>query len=73
MKKINKTGTSTDPWRNTSSYRSPTRLSAADDIPLSSAIQPVLNPPHWPLIQLTLPELPQEDILADSVESLAEV
>jgi len=38
-----------------------------------SAIQAVLNPPHCPLIQPTLPELAYEDVMGDSVESLAEV
>ena len=38
------------PLGNTTSYRPPTRLSAADDNPLSSAIQTILNPPPCPLI-----------------------
>lgn len=39
---------------------------------LGSAVQPVLNPPHCPLIQSTLPEFSYEDLVGDSVESLAE-
>ena len=71
MKKLNKAGPSTDPWG--TPLATGIQLSATDDYPLSSAIQPVLNPPHWPLIQPTLPELPWEDVMGDRVESLAEV
>jgi len=40
------------PLRNTASYRPPTRLCTADDNPLSSASQPVLNPLYSPLISI---------------------
>jgi len=43
-----------------------------------SAIQPVLNPPHCPLIQPTLPKLPYDDVMGDdvmgdNVKNIAEV
>jgi len=47
------------------SYRPPTRPCAADDNPLSSALQAVLSPPHCLLIYPTLPELPCGDVMGD--------
>ena len=61
------------PVGNPASYRPPTRLCAADGSPLSSAVHSVLNPPHRPLIQSTLPELPNEGFMEGTVKSLAEV
>jgi len=40
---------------------------------LSSASQPVLNPPHCPLIYLTLPKFNNKDFVRDSVKHLAEI
>ena len=49
MNKLNNTGPSTDPWG--PPLATGLQLdSAAGHNPLSSAIQPVLNPPHCPLI-----------------------
>lgn len=76
MNKSNKTGPSTDPWGTLLAllaYRRLSRLCTANHNPLSSAIQPVLNSPHCPLIHPTLPELAYEDVTGDSVESLDEV
>ncbi|OWK64073.1 Gag-Pol polyprotein [Lonchura striata] len=39
----------------------------------AGALKPVLNPPHCPLIQSTLPEFAYEDIMSDSAENLVEV
>lgn len=39
--------------------------------PLSSASQPGLNPPHYPLIQPTFPEIAYEDIFGAYVKGLA--
>ncbi|XP_062437975.1 tRNA:m(4)X modification enzyme TRM13 homolog isoform X2 [Rhea pennata] len=46
MKKLNQYWALGD----TTSHRPPTGLHATDDDPLSSAFQPVLNPPHCPLV-----------------------
>lgn len=40
---------------------------------MGSAIQPVLSPPHCPLTKSALPEIAGEVIMADGVQSLAEV
>ncbi|KAJ7397362.1 hypothetical protein BTVI_136460 [Pitangus sulphuratus] len=40
---------------------------------IGSAIHSVLNPPHCPLIQPTFPEFSCEDIMGNSVKSLAEI
>ena len=73
MSKLNKTGPSTDPWG--TPLVTSLQLDSAPlmTTPLSSALQPVLKPPHWPLIQPTFPELPYEDVMGDSVKSLAVV
>lgn len=67
-----KTGPSTDLW-GTLSHRPPTRFCTTDHNPPSSALQPILSPPHCPLIYITLPELANEDVVGDSVKCLAEV
>ncbi|RMC12655.1 hypothetical protein DUI87_10179 [Hirundo rustica rustica] len=41
--------------------------------PLSSAIQPVLGPPHSPFTQYTFPVITYKDIMGESVKSLSEV
>ncbi|XP_061846117.1 PIN2/TERF1-interacting telomerase inhibitor 1 isoform X4 [Colius striatus] len=58
---------------NSTDHRPPTRLCAIDHHSLGSVIQPALDPPHHPFIQATLPELSDEDVMGDSVKSLAEV
>nr|XP_038025343.1 uncharacterized protein LOC113841927 isoform X5 [Anas platyrhynchos] len=45
------------PLGNTASHRSPAGLCAADRHPLSSASQPVLNPPYRPLVYPTPSQL----------------
>ncbi|KAJ7411403.1 hypothetical protein BTVI_49502 [Pitangus sulphuratus] len=55
------------------SDKPPIRPCATDYNPLGSAIQPVLNSPHCPLIQSPLPEFDYEDVVRDSAESFAEV
>ncbi|XP_052520447.1 uncharacterized protein LOC128071593 [Tympanuchus pallidicinctus] len=61
------------PLRNTTGYRPPTRLCTTNSDPLCSASQPVLNPPHCPLIHPTLPQLCYKDVVGDSIKSLAEI
>ncbi|XP_061847968.1 serine-protein kinase ATM isoform X4 [Colius striatus] len=58
---------------NSTGHWPPTRSCAIDHHPLGSVIQPSLHPPHCPLIQATLLELSDEDVVGDSVKSLAEV
>ncbi|RMC13989.1 hypothetical protein DUI87_09073 [Hirundo rustica rustica] len=53
--------------------RPPIRPYVTDYNPLGSAVKPVLNPPHCPLMQSTLPEFDNEDFVRNSVEILAEV
>jgi len=61
------------PVGDSTSYSPPIRLCASDQNPLSSAGQPVLHPPHCRLICPTLRRLTYEDVMKDSVKSLAEV
>ncbi|XP_048788485.1 uncharacterized protein LOC125687398 [Lagopus muta] len=61
------------PLRNTASYRPPTGLCTTNNDPLCSASQPVLNPPHCPLIYPTLPQLCYKDVMGNSIKCLAEI
>ncbi|XP_048818304.1 protein shisa-9 isoform X3 [Lagopus muta] len=61
------------PLRNTAAYRPPTGLCTTTNDPLCSASQPVLNPPHCPLIYPTLPQLCYKDVMGDSIKCLAEI
>ncbi|XP_048790623.1 uncharacterized protein LOC125688470 [Lagopus muta] len=61
------------PLRNTASYRPPTGLCTTNNDLLCSASQPVLNPPHCPLIYPTLPQLCYKDVMGDSIKCLAEI
>ncbi|XP_048785820.1 uncharacterized protein LOC125686147 isoform X5 [Lagopus muta] len=61
------------PLRNTAGYRPPTGLCITNNDPLCSASQPVLNPPHCPLIYPTLPQLCYKDVMGDSIKCLAEI
>ncbi|XP_052556631.1 uncharacterized protein LOC128089357 isoform X2 [Tympanuchus pallidicinctus] len=61
------------PLGDTAGYRSPARLCTANDDPLRSASQPVLNPPHCPLIYPTLPQLCYKDVVGDSIKCFAEI
>ena len=67
MKILNSTGPSTAP------HTFLTGLGTTDHNPLSSASQPVLNPPHHPLIYPTLSPLQYQDVVGDSIKSFAEV
>jgi len=58
---------------NTACYRPPNRLCTADHNPLSSTSWLVLSLPHCSLINPTLPKLTYEDVMGDSVKSLAKV
>lgn len=46
---------------------------ATDHDLLRIPVQPVLSPSHCPLVQPELPESADENIMGDSVKSLAEV
>ena len=72
MKMLNKTGPSTNP-RCTSVATGLQLDCTADHNSLSSASQPVLSPPHSPLICPTVPELTYEGVMGVSVTNLAEV
>ncbi|XP_048785824.1 uncharacterized protein LOC125686152 isoform X3 [Lagopus muta] len=61
------------PLRNTAGYRPPTGFCTTNNDPLCSASQPVLNPPHCPLIYPTLPQLCYKDVVGDSIKCLAEI
>lgn len=50
-----------------------TSLRVTDHNNMSPVIQPVLNPPHCPLIYPTLSEPAYEDVVGYTVESLAEL
>ena len=58
---------------NTASHRTPTRHCTTNHHPLSSATQPVLSPPHHPLIYHTPSQLCYQDVMENSIKSLAEV
>lgn len=58
---------------NTTGYRPPAALCAADHKTLSSDTRSVLSLPNCPLIQSTLPEIAHEDVRQNSVKSFAEV
>ena len=69
---LKKTWLSTDPWG--TSLVTGLQLDSATDLnTLSSASQPVLNPPVYPLTYLTPPKITYEVVMGDSVKCLAEV
>lgn len=65
--------TQQQPLWNTTSFRPITRLCSAHCDALISVRQPILNPPHCLLIYLKLPKYTYENIMGDTVNSLAEV
>lgn len=49
------------------------RACATDHSPLRIVLQPVLSPPHCPLVQAALAEFAYENIMGHSAKSLDEV
>lgn len=69
--KLTKTGPSRDAGGDTAGSRPPTRLSAAGHSPVSSALQPGLNPPRCLPVCPTCSKLLLKDVVGDSVEAIA--
>jgi len=72
MKMLNKTRPNTDPW-GTPLVTGLQPGCAADDNPLSSTSQPVVSPPHCPLIYPTLSKFHNKDVVGADVKCRAEV
>ncbi|XP_072216516.1 uncharacterized protein [Excalfactoria chinensis] len=61
------------PLGDTTSHRPPARHRTANDNPLHSASQPILDPLHRPLIYPILPQLCYKDVMGDRIKSLTEI
>ncbi|XP_072186652.1 uncharacterized protein [Excalfactoria chinensis] len=61
------------PLGDTASHRPPARHRTANDNPLHSASQPILDPLHRPLIYPILPQLCYKDVMGDRIKSLTEI
>ncbi|XP_072188321.1 uncharacterized protein [Excalfactoria chinensis] len=61
------------PLGDTTSHRPPARHRTANDNPLHSASQPILDPLHCPLIYPILPQLCYKDVMGDRIKSLTEI
>lgn len=72
MKILNETGPSTDPW-GTLLVTGLQPDCTTDHNPLNLASQPVLNPPHCPLIYTTLSQLHYQNVMGHSIKSPSEV